>query len=520
MRREYRALAWTGAVARLAAALAAPPALADADYAEHVVALSVTQQGWDARRPWAKLQPSPIVASAVVVEGPLLLTRAQMVADATLIEVEKRGNADLAAARVVHVDPEIDLALLAVDEPGFFDDLDPAPIADAAPAVGSVESVRWEKRQLEVSTSRVSRIEVRTSRYGSIDHAFLLLRSDLESGGWSEPIFRKGELIGLTTSQQQQYASAIPAEILSAYVAAARHPERYAGFASLGIVWQNNRDEALASYLGLPGSPRGVLVRDVRPDSSAFGVLRARDILLELDDHEIDAIGNYEHPRYGRLNLAHLPLDGHRPGDVLRARVWREGRELETTLTLRRYEAEARLIPWRRENLAPAYLVAGGLVFRELDGDYLRAWGPNWSGSAPGELVFRYHLDAHNQMQPGDRIVILSHVLADAYNIGYHDAGDFVVETVNGREIRSIAALAAAFEHPVGGFDTVVFAPNGARRELVLDAAEFESASQRIAQSYGVSSPARLAPEASGLARVGPPRVSIAPPAPSGGGSN
>jgi S1-C subfamily serine protease len=502
------------------AALVAASASAAPDYAEHVVSLSITQQGWDQRRPWAKLQPNPVVASAVVVEGPLLLTRAQMIADATLIEVEKRGDADLAAARVVHVDPEIDLALLAVDEPGFFDDLEGVEIAEAAPVVGDVESVRWEKRQLEVSTSRVSRIEVRSSRYGSIDHAFLLLRSDLESGGWSEPVFRKGELIGLTTSQQSQYASAIPAEILSAYVRAARQPERYAGFASLGIVWQNNRDEALASYLSLPGAPRGVLIRDVRPNSSAAGVLRARDILLELDGFAIDAIGNYEHPRYGRLNLAHLPLDGHRPGDVLRARVWREGREIETSLTLQRYSAEARLIPWRRENFAPAYLVAGGLVFRELDGDYLRAWGPNWSGSAPGELVFRYHLDAHNQTQPGDRIVILSHVLADAYNIGYHDAGEFVVETVNDRPIRSIAALAEAFERPVTGFHTVTFAPNGSLRELVLDAEHFESASAQIAEAYGVPFRARLAPEPSGVARGAPAAVSSMPPAAAGEGGN
>lgn len=515
MKARPRALRAATALCAALSGFASAAAQAETDYAEHVVALAVTTQGWDARRPWAKLQPTPLIASAVVVEGPYLLTRAQMVADATLIEVEKRGNADLVAASVVHVDPEVDLALLRVDEPGFFDDLEPAAIADGAPVAGSVESVRWEKRQLEVSSSRVSRIEVRASRYGSLDHAFLLLRSDLESGGWSEPIFRKGKLIGLTTSQQQQYAAAIPAEILAAYVHAARTPESYTGFASLGIVWQNNRDEALATYLRLPGPPRGVLIRDVRPASSADGVLQPRDILLELDEHPIDAIGNYEHPRYGRLNLAHLPVDGHRPGDVLDAHVWRDGREIEVQLPLRRYEAEARRIPWRRENLAPAYLVAGGLVFRELDGDYLRAWGPNWSGLAPGELVFRYHLDAHSQTRPGERIVILSQVLADAYNIGYHDVGELVVQSVNGREIRSIPELAEAFQHPVDGFHTVVFAPNGARSELVLDAAEFEEASLRIAHAYGVPALARLVPEPSGVARTVPAPVSLpAPPRP------
>jgi hypothetical protein len=73
--------------------------------------------------------------------------------------------------------------------------------------------------------------------------------------------------------------------------------------------------------------------------------------------------------------------------------------------------------------------------------------------------------------------------------------------------------LAAAFQQPVNGFHTVVFAPNGVRSELVLDAAEFEVAALRIAAAYGVPALARLVPQPSGVARAAPAPVSLpAPP--------
>jgi S1-C subfamily serine protease len=321
------------------------------DYGARVVALSVTQQSFDERRPWAKTHARTRGGSAVVVEGPLLLTEAHMIADATLIRVEKHGAPYQVPARVVHVDAEIDLALLAVDEPGFFDDLEAARVAAFVPTRGSARTVRWRNRQLEVSDGRVTSIEVKGNRYGTIEHAFLLLTTDLTGGGWSEPVFGDDELIGLTVAQEGQIASVVPAEIIGAYLTRARNGQAYRGFASISAGWQNNRDPALSSYLGLEGRPRGVVITQIPWGSSACGVLEARDILLAVDGHPIDALGNYRHPRHGRLRFTHLAAAGHRPGDVVSVQVLREGKLLDLELELRRYPAQASLIPWRRDNV-------------------------------------------------------------------------------------------------------------------------------------------------------------------------
>ena len=82
------------ALALVACDRATPP-----DLASQVVTLFVTHQGWDADRPWAKANPEYREAFAVVVEGRLLLTLAQMIADATLIQVERRDALPEALAR-------------------------------------------------------------------------------------------------------------------------------------------------------------------------------------------------------------------------------------------------------------------------------------------------------------------------------------------------------------------------------------------------------------------------------------
>jgi hypothetical protein len=472
------------------------------DYGARVVTLSVTQQTYDERRPWAKTNPRTSGASAVVVEGPLLLTEAQMIADATLIRVEKHGVPDRVPARVVHVDPEIDLALLAVDEPGFFEDLETARVAAFAPTRGSARTVRWRNRQLEVSDGSVTSIEVRNNRYGTIEHAFLLLTTDLTGGGWSEPVFGEEDLIGLTVAQEGQVASVVPAEIIGAYLARARNAEAYRGFASIGAGWQNNRDPALSSYLGLAGRPRGVVITQIPWGTSACGVLEERDILLSLDGYPIDTLGNYRHPRYGRLRFTHLAAADHQPGDVVPVQVFRGGELLDLELELRRYPSQALLIPWRRDNIEPAYLVAGGLVFRELDGAYLRSWDGNANDAPSPDLVNRLYLERHGQQPGRRRILILSYVLPAPYNLGYHDLANLAVRKVNGREVDSIAGLAQAFEQPVDGFHTIEFHPNRVRAEVVLDAAGFEAATAGILEAFAV--PRGLRPAAQPPPELGP----------------
>ena len=470
-----------------ARAAAARPA-----YETSVVGLTVSFQDWDQDRPWVKRVPQVRLALGVVVEGPRILTTAQMVADATLIEVEKFGQVVRSTARVVQSDPEVDLALLEVEDPGFFGDLEPSRLAPQVPTDGSVLSVRWRSRQLEVSSSRVSRIEVQSSVLGTLEYPFLYVTTDLKGGGWSEPVFADGRLVGLTVSQDDQVARVLPADVIAQFLAMGKRPGPYPGFAGLGFRWQVNEDSALTSYLGLPGSPRGVLVTKVAWGGSGCGALRERDILLSLDGKAIDGSGYYRHPRYGLLRFTYIPVEGHRAGDVIPAEVWRDGHRQTVPMTLRPARSDADLMPDRRADVAPPYLIAGGLVFRELDGAYLRSWGDDWRKQAPIRLQMWVWLFADDQAPTRRRVVLLSAVLPDAYNVGYHDIGDSIVSEINGRPVGSISQVAEAFRHPEGDYQRIVLEPNGQRTEIILDARTFEAASASILESYHIGERQRL----------------------------
>jgi hypothetical protein len=461
--------------------------------ASAVVGIVVTHQGWNQDQPWARTNPGSRRASAVVVEGPYLLTTAQMVSEATLIQLEKFGRPARAVPRVVLEDRELNLALLAVDEPGFFDDLAPVTVATETPVDGTLRTVRWQDQQFESAASRVKRFRVEESWFGSLEHVFLQVQTDMTAGGWAEPVFAGERLVGLTVSQQRdQRARAIPAEILTRFLARARDPGGYRPFPVFGAKWQANRDRALAAFLGQTGEPRGVVVRQVPWGSSACGTLAPRDILLAVDGVALDADGFYSHPRLGQLAFAQILVERHAAGDTIPVRVLRQGVELELRMTLRTYPVGIEKIPERLGGAPPPYVVAGGLVFRELDVEYLRSWGNDWLEKAPLWLLSKYLLDQEGQRPGARRIVILAAVLPSAYNVGYQDLRDLAVERVNGRTVAAIEDLAAALLQPADGFHTIVLEPNGSRREIVLDAAGLKTATAAALAAYGIPAASRM----------------------------
>lgn len=459
-----------------------------------VVGLVVSYQEYDADRPWAKRKPATRWAQAVVVAGGRLLTSAQMVGGATLVEVEREGRPPRAVARVLHQDREMNLALLEVEDPEFVAALEPMAFAPATPTVGSLRTVRWSSQQFEIATLRIKRMSVSEVWFGRQRHAFLLGRCDLPDGGWAEPVVDDEDLlVGLTTGQNEHTAWVVPVEVLAAYLERATDPVGYPGFASVRFAWQWTMDRALAGWLGLGDRPRGVMIRSVPRGSTGDGVLRPRDVLLSLDGHEIDSRGYYAHPRWGSVEFTHVAVEGHRVGDVVSARVLRAGEELELPLVLRGYSNAMDLVPGRRGDEPPPYAVIGGLVFLELDGDYLRTWGSEWWSRAPTRLVTAYQLLEGGQTPERRRIVVLSTVLPSAWAIGYQNVRDLPVRAIDGQRVDAVADVVSAFSRARGPQVRVEFEPNDDRSEIVVDLASLPETSERILQDYGIPAAWRLA---------------------------
>ena len=75
-----------------------------------------------------------------MVSGERILCSSVAFGNHLLVEVQKLGSDARTPARVVLTDPEGPLALVEVDDPGFWEDLEPLPLADQLPREGDVRA--------------------------------------------------------------------------------------------------------------------------------------------------------------------------------------------------------------------------------------------------------------------------------------------------------------------------------------------------------------------------------------------
>ena len=86
-----------------------------------VVKVFSTMRYPDPFKPWTKQAPSEITGSGVVIEGRRILTNAHVVLYASQVQIQASAQGDKVSATVVAVAPGIDLAVLQLDDPSFFD---------------------------------------------------------------------------------------------------------------------------------------------------------------------------------------------------------------------------------------------------------------------------------------------------------------------------------------------------------------------------------------------------------------
>jgi len=450
-----------------------------------IVSVRVTGQDWNWRAPWEKQAPWTRTVTGLVVPERRILLASSAFGNHLLVEAQKLGSEDRTVARVELVDQEGPLALVAVDDPAFWEGLEPLPLAEHAPGEGDVTVLRWQRTGLLDSYPGTAR-QVRSGRHGLSQTSLLTLEigASTDGLGESEVVIAGGRVAGLVTGRSGDAYAALAAPVLAHFLEGAAKGG-WRGFARAGLAWQDLTNPALRESLGLRPGETGIRLTRVAPHGSAGGILKPGDVVLELGGAKIDPTGYYEHPLYGRMLFALLFTDGRKPGDVLPVKVLREGERLSLDLTLRAMRPEQDRVPPYVFGRGPDYVIVGGLVFQELTRPYLGAWG-DWARRAPPRLLVAIDREPQEAGAEGQRIVLLSSVLPDAANLGYQELRDQIVARVNGRPVSGLDDLRQAFASPQGGFHVVELAAGQAAARLVLDAEEARAAAARIPREYGV----------------------------------
>ncbi len=463
-----------------------PPAAWD----KSIVRIEVARKAYDYYQPWNR-RSERAAKTGLVIGARQILVTAQDLSDATLVRIQKGGRGPWANATVAWIDYHANLAVLTTDEADFWNELRPADLSGPPPGEGAqLQIVRWREGKLENRQAEFTQYTVRESELSSINHVQAELDSEIQGVGTGEPVITDSRVVGIIASQAGRSVKVIPVPFIRS-ILAARQAGNQRGLGYFHFYWQRAENPASLDLVKLPGEPRGVLVIDVpeRPDHLP-PVLQPRDLILQIDGFDVDMQGDYVDPEFGALLLENLATRNKWAGDDVKIKIWRDGKPLDVTYRLPKYDFANNLVPLGVYDQPPDYLIVGGLVFQPLTGPYLQRWGSDWERNAPFRL--RYYRD-NEATKTNPSLVILSQVLPDKFNIGYQEHRWFVVDKVNDRRITNLTELADALKQPKDDFHVIDFAPNEALQRIVLAAGAAErEATQRILERFGISAATQI----------------------------
>ena len=446
-----------------------------------VIHLEISGKEYSYVQPWARAERK-VIKSGVVVADHLIITTADGLNDQTLIRMQKGGGGLYSLGRVAWIDYQSNLAALTTDEKDFWTGLTPAPLADPVPTTGDVHVLRWEDDRLANRPGAIERMAVDNSALSFVSVPALKVDSTVSNAVASEPVTQGDRLLGLASGQDNDVVTAVPSSFIASILNARKHGN-FTGLGYFDFTWEPVQNPLALQYLGLPGEPRGVIVKDTGLKPGVTSPIHSGDVILNIDGFDIDAEGDYADPLYGKMMLENLSSRGKWAGQACQIKVWRDGKEQAITYVLPKAQYSDELVPEQMFDHPPDYVLTGGFIFVQLSDSFLRSWGPTWRQRAPFRLAY-YETEKVKAGRP--QRIVLSGVLPARVNLGYEMLHDVVLDEVNGVKIGTMADLVAALKTPVNGFDIFKFAPAESREEAVLDASELDDANQEIMTRFHI----------------------------------
>jgi S1-C subfamily serine protease len=454
-----------------------------------VVQVFATQVAPDPVRPWSKEAPREITGSGVVIEGRRILTNAHLVLYASQVEVQASRSGDKLSAKVKAIAPGIDLALLELDDPTFFDTHAPLPRASALPSIrDSVLAYGFPTggSTLSITKGIVSRIEFVPYKFFFVSGLRIQVDAAINPGNSGGPAVAGDRMVGLVFSNlggAQNIGYIIPCEEIELFLADVSDGT-YDGKPALHDEMQTLESDALRSFLKLEPGVQGIVVHAVDSADPKYP-LKEWDVVTSIGDVPIDNQGRVEISGGLRVGFRYLVQKLARDGKVpLTIRRGAQKLTVQVPVVTRR-----RTLLGDLQGSYPSYFVFGPVVFSpvtfELVG-VMGAKGPKGSSAAGwvGSPAVTRMLDPPSF--PGEELVAISSPLfPHKLSKGYSNPMGRVVTAVNGTPVKNLLHLVGLLRECRD--DHVVLTTAGHFGEgLVFPCKEAAAATEGILASNGV----------------------------------
>jgi len=456
-----------------------------------VIRVNTTMQSYNLVQPWEKGASSTRIGLGAVLDGGKVLVTAQMVTDATYIELEKPDTAAKTTAQVITVDYEANLALLKpINDNDFLSDRIPFELDTDLSPKDKVEAWQFEASGTPVTTQiTVSKAEVRQS---FIDTSrFLQIQANgpvqYRSGSFTLPVAKNNKLAGLliSYSSKDQISNILPASIIEHFLIDTEDG-KYTGFPNLGIMYSQTLDEQFRNYLKLNQEDGGVFVSKVIEGASAAAAsIKSGDVILSINGKGIDSRGNYNDPVWGKLSFSHLVRGKAFTGDSIKIKILRAGQKKEIDLQLIRRPAEDYLIDPYMFDRGPKFSIIGGLVFQELSVPFLKLFGNDWQSRAPIKMLMAHASPEMYEKEGRRKLVILTRTIPTPATLGYERLSTLIVTKINGVPINDIQEVDKAATMPTNGQHRIEF--DSYPKLIFLDAVLAGRVNASLEQRIGIT---------------------------------
>ncbi len=459
------------------------PAAAEDVLAHSLVKIFTLAQAPNYYEPWRVDAQKASSGSGSIIQGNRILTNAHVVSNSILIQVLKEGDSRKYVATKEFVAHDCDLAILKVEDPGFFRGTVPVELGGLPFKRDKVAVYGFPVGgdELSITEGVVSRIEIST--YSHSRRQLLNVQTDaaINPGNSGGPVFQGRRMVGVAfqgmnavTAQNTGYF--VPVPIIQRFLEEVKLG-RYRGVPALGVAVEGMENTSLRRYYGLRDGQPGILVTKVAYGSSAWGKIQEEDVLTSIAGYPIANDMTISFRPGERVDFDY-PVNVRHVGDAIAVGLLRHKQALSVALVLK---ADVRLVPLPAYDQAPTYLIFDGLVFTPFNMNYP---GINKDTYSELKTVFFHGLPTADRQQ----VVLLNHILPHAINKGYGPEFNLLMITrVNGHSISAMGDLPAAFKDPKGGLQVIEFdKPKEVGTTIALDAAGSAAASADILRQYNI----------------------------------
>ncbi len=429
-----------------------------------------------------------MTASGVVIEGRRILTNAHVVLYASQVQIQANAAGDKLPATVIAVAPGIDLAVLQLDDPAFFDTHPAVQRASKLPQIkDAVMAYGFPTggTSLSITKGIVSRIEFVSYNY-PVSGLRIQVDAAINPGNSGGPAIAGDKMIGLAFSKlggdTQNIGYIIPNEEVELFLKDIADG-RYDGKPAMYDDLQTLENPMLREFLKLDKSVQGMLVH--HPDKTdASYPLKEWDVVTRIGDTPIDNQGMIKLDQDLRVNFAYLIQrvagNGRLPLTVLR-----EGKTLQVQLPV---STEHPTLVANLRGEYPSYFVYGPMVFSNATWQFVSSFENNAGllrilGAVKSPLVTRAFDPPSADLE--ELVVVPSPFFPHKIANGYSNPAGSVVYSVNGTRVRSLSHLVALLRDLKDPFVTFEFDQKGGE-VLVFSRSAIMAATDDILTDNGV----------------------------------